>query len=113
MKIPFLNLKYLNKPYENEIKIAVNRVVESGWYLLGNEVRQFEEEFSSYIDVNHVVGVANGLDALRIILHAYIEMGVMNDGDEVNLHNTMPKVSSHYQTTQSNHTIKPGSICAQ
>lgn len=83
MKVPFLNLKELNQPYETEIKNAIDRVVASGWYLLGNEVRHFEEEFSSYIGVNQVVGVANGLDALRIILRAYIEMGVMNEGDEV------------------------------
>lgn len=83
MSVPFLNLKDLNQPYEAEIKKAIDKVVKSGWYLLGNEVKSFEEEFSSYVGVDHTVGVANGLDALRIILRAYIELGVMNEGDEV------------------------------
>lgn len=83
MNVPFLNLKELNQPYEAEIEEAINRVIESGWYLLGNEVKTFEEEFSNYIGVDHTVGVANGLDALRIILRAYIEMGFMKEGDEV------------------------------
>lgn len=83
MNVPFLNLRDLNQPYEAEIQKAIDRVVKSGWYLLGDEVSNFENEFSGYIGVSHVVGVANGLDALRIILRAYIEMGVMSEGDEV------------------------------
>lgn len=83
MNVPFLNLRELNQPYEAEIKEAINRVVESGWYLLGNEVKSFEEEFSEYIGVKNTIGVANGLDALRIILRAYIEMGLIKEGDEV------------------------------
>lgn len=83
MKVPFLNLRELNKPYEAEIKKAVNRVIDSGWYLLGKEVESFEQEYSDFIGVEHTVGVANGLDALRIILRAYIEMGIMEEGDEI------------------------------
>lgn len=83
MKIPFLDLKAVNAPYEKEIKEAMKRVVDTGWYLLGSEVEAFEEEFSNYVGVNHTVGVANGLDALRIILRAYMEMGEIKEGDEV------------------------------
>lgn len=83
MKVPFLNLKELNKPYTAEIKYAFDRVLESGWYLLGKEVASFEEEYSEYIGVEHTIGVANGLDALRIILKAYIELGIMAEGDEI------------------------------
>ena len=83
MKIPLLDLKAVNAPYEKEIIDAIKRVVDSGWYLLGSEVKEFEKEFSEYIKVNHTIGVANGLDALRIILRAYMEMGEMEEGDEV------------------------------
>lgn len=83
MKVPFLNLRELNKPYEDDIKKAINRVVDSGWYLLGEEVETFEKEYSDFIGVEHTVGVANGLDALRIILRAYIEMGEFQEGDEI------------------------------
>ena len=83
MKVPFLNLRELNKPYEEDIKKAINRVIDSGCYLLGKEVESFEQEYSDFIGVEHTVGVANGLDALRIILRAYIEMGYMREGDEI------------------------------
>jgi aminotransferase, degT/dnrJ/eryC1/strS family len=61
----------------------VKRVVDSGYYLQGNENKVFEEHYAQYIGCNHAVGVANGLDALFLILHAYMEMGVMNPGDEI------------------------------
>lgn len=83
MNIPFLSLKDVNKPYEKEISAAVNRVIDSGWYLKGREVESFEREYSDFIGVNHTVGVANGLDALRIILRAYMEQGILEEGDEV------------------------------
>lgn len=83
MKVKFLDLKEVNKPYENEIRNGMNRVIDSGWYLLGKEVESFEKEYSNYVGVKHTVGVANGLDALRIILRAYIEMGIMKGGDEI------------------------------
>ncbi|MEX2409762.1 MAG: DegT/DnrJ/EryC1/StrS family aminotransferase [Candidatus Paceibacterota bacterium] len=83
MKIKFLDLQKINKVYADEIKEATNRVIDSGWYLTGKEVESFETEFSSYVGVKHTVGVANGLDALRIILRAYIEMGVIKEGDEI------------------------------
>lgn len=83
MKIPFLDLKAVNAPYEQEIKLAMNRVVDSGWYLQGAEVDAFEKEYADFLGVKHTIGVANGLDALRIILRAYIELGVMQEGDEI------------------------------
>lgn len=81
--IEFLNLKKINDSFEPELSNAIKRVLDSGWYLLGNEVKAFEEEYAKYIGTKHCVGVANGLDALRIILRAYIELGVMQEGDEI------------------------------
>ena len=77
--IPFLDLKEMNQQYSEEIKKAVNRVVESGWYVLSKEVENFEREFAQYCGVNHAIGVANGLDALTLILKAY----EIKKGDEV------------------------------
>jgi dTDP-4-amino-4,6-dideoxygalactose transaminase len=81
--IKFLDLQKINAQYEVELKAAIGRVIDSGRYLLGNEVKNFETHLAEYIGVRHVIGVANGLDALRLILKAYIEMGVMQEGDEV------------------------------
>lgn len=78
-----LSLKRLNEPYEQGIKEAIDRVVSSGWYLRGKETETFERLMADYLDVKNVIGVANGLDALRLILKAYIEMGRLNQGDEV------------------------------
>lgn len=77
--IPFLDLKAINQQYQEEIKVAMERVLNSGWYILGNEVKAFEEEFAAYCGVKHCIGVANGLDALTLIIRAY---GIGN-GDEV------------------------------
>jgi len=81
--ISFLDLKKINAQYQTELKEACARVIDSGWYVLGNEVAEFEKEFSAYCDTKHCLGVANGLDALVLILRAYIELGVMQKGDEV------------------------------
>jgi len=81
--IKFLDLKKINNRDGLEIKKAISRVLDSGWYLLGNEVATFEENFASYCGVKHCIGVANGLDALRLIFKAYIEMGKMQEGDEI------------------------------
>jgi len=81
--IKFLDLQKINAQYADEIKTATARVIDSGWYLLGNEVNQFETNLADYLQVKHTIAVANGLDALRLILKAYIEMGIMNEGDEV------------------------------
>ena len=77
--IEFLNLKKVNQPYEAEIKLAVQRVLDSGWYILGQETEHFEQEFAAYCEVKHCIGVGNGLDALSLILRAY-DIG---PGDEV------------------------------
>lgn len=81
--IDFLNLKKVNQQYADEIEQAIKRVLESGWYLQGSENQQFEKEFADYIGTKYSIGCANGLDALTLILRAYIEMGVMSMGDEV------------------------------
>jgi len=81
--IDFLDLNATHEPYADELREAVHRVVDSGWYLFGEEVDAFEDDFSTYTGVEHTVGVGSGLAALRIILRAYKEMGEMRDGDEV------------------------------
>ena len=81
--IKFLDLQKVTASHADEIRSAIARVVDSGWYLLGNEVRTFEENYARYIGTNHCIGVGNGLDALTLIFRAYIEMGVMEVGDEV------------------------------
>ncbi len=81
--IKYLDLKCLNGAYDQEIRQAVDDVLRSGWYLRGEATRRFEEHYADYIGTSHCVGVANGLDALTLILRAYKELGVMHDGDEV------------------------------
>lgn len=81
--IKFLDLQAVNMQYQAEIEDSLLRVFRSGWYLLGSEVKTFEKNLSSYIGTPNAIGVANGLDALRLIFRAYIELGVMSEGDEV------------------------------
>lgn len=81
--IPFLSLKDVTALHGAEINEAVSRVVNGGWYLQGAENEKFEKDFSEFISAKHCVGCANGLDALIWIFRAYIEMGVMQSGDEV------------------------------
>ena len=81
--IKFLDLQGINATYADELHDAAQRVIDSGWYLLGEEVESFEDDFSAYVGAEHTIGVGNGLDALRVILRAYKELGVMEDGDEV------------------------------
>lgn len=81
--IKFLDLQKITARYSDEIHEAVNRVVDSGWYLQGKENEAFEANYSRYIGTKYTVGVANGLDALIWIFRAYIEMGVMRQGDEI------------------------------
>ena len=81
--IKFLDIKAINNSFEPDLSTAVQRVVQSGWYLLGEEAKQFEKEYAAYCGAKHCIGVANGLDALRIILKAWIEMGLMKEGDEI------------------------------
>lgn len=81
--IKFLDLQRLNQKYNVELKQVAAEVIDSGWYLLGNRVAIFEKQLSEYISVPHIIGAANGLDALRLILRGYIEMGILKKGDEV------------------------------
>lgn len=81
--IKFLDLQKINARDAVAIKEAVNRVIDSGWYLMGNELRTFEKEFAAYCGTKHCVGVANGLDALRLIFKAYMALGNLQEGDEV------------------------------
>lgn len=81
--IPFLELKHVTAAHSEEIQEAVRRVVDSGWYLQGEENARFEHEYADYIGTKHCVGVANGLDALTWIFRAYIELGRLAPGDEV------------------------------
>lgn len=83
MKVPFLSLKDVTAMHGEEIQAAVSRVVESGWYLQGEENARFEKDYAEYIGTKHCIGVANGLDALIWIWRAYIELGIMQPGDEV------------------------------
>lgn len=81
--IKFLDLQKINLQYQNEIEEAILKVYRNGWYILGKEVENFENALAQYCGVKNMIGVANGLDALRLILKAYIEMGTMQEGDEV------------------------------
>ncbi len=81
--IYFLELKKITEKYSQEIHEAVRRVIDSGWYLQGAENKSFEANYAKYIGTNHCIGVANGLDALRLILRAYIELKIMEEGDEI------------------------------
>jgi len=81
--IKFLDLQKITASFEPELSQAIERVVKRGWFLLGEEVTAFEKEYAEYIGSRHCIGVANGLDALRLILKAYIEMGIMSEGDEI------------------------------
>jgi dTDP-4-amino-4,6-dideoxygalactose transaminase len=81
--IKFLDIQKITQSHEKEIHEAVNRVVDSGWYLLGSEVETFEKNYADFIGTKHCIGVANGLDALRLILKAYIELDILIEGDEV------------------------------
>jgi len=81
--IPFLDLKGINAQYREELIEACTKVIDSGWYIQGTECKEFDKEFAEYCGTKYAIGVANGLDALILILRAYKELGIMQDGDEV------------------------------
>ncbi len=81
--LKYLDLQRLNASFEPALSEAVQRVVSSGWYLLGNEVKTFEQAFAEYCGVRHCIGTANGLDALTLVLLAWKELGNLREGDEV------------------------------
>ncbi len=81
--ISYLDLKALNSQYRSELAQAALSVIDSGWYIRGQQLALFEREFASFCETQHCVGVANGLDALTLILRAYKELGVLKEEDEV------------------------------
>lgn len=81
--IPFLDLKNMNQQYRNELIDACSRVIDSGWYIGGKELENFEKNFAEYCGTKFAIGVANGLDALILTLRAWKELGKLKDGDEV------------------------------
>jgi dTDP-4-amino-4,6-dideoxygalactose transaminase len=81
--IKFLDLHAINQLHREEFIDAFTRVLDSGWFLMGEELKQFEQDFATYCGVKEAIGVANGLDALSLIIQAYKELGVFKDGDEV------------------------------
>ncbi len=81
--IKFLDLQKINAQYADELKQAAAEVIDSGWFLTGDKLATFEKQLAEFTGVSHAIGVANGLDALRLILKAYIDMGIMSAGDEV------------------------------
>ena len=81
--VKLLDLQAITAMHGDEIKAAVNRVIDSGWFLQGNENKQFEADYAKYIGTEHCIAVANGLDALYLLMRGYKEMGLMQDGDEI------------------------------
>ena len=81
--IKFLDLKAINNSFEPRLSNSISRVLDSGWYLLGNEAKAFEQEYARFIGAKHCIGVANGLDALRLIIKAWLELKILNEGDEI------------------------------
>ncbi len=81
--VPFLDLKAVNQQYRQALIDAATRVIDSGWYVLGQEVKAFEQDFATYCGTNHCVAMANGLDALALTLRAWKEMGKLQEDDEI------------------------------
>lgn len=81
--IKFLDLQKINLQHQEAIEEALLKTFRSGWYLSGEEAKTFEKNLSGYVGCKHAIGVANGLDALRLIFKAYIKLGIMQEGDEV------------------------------
>ena len=81
--IKFLDLQKITASFDPELKSAVNRVIDRGWFLLGEELSAFENKYAAFTGSKYCIGVANGLDALRLIIKAYKELGLLKEGDEV------------------------------
>ena len=81
--INFLDLKKINTKYSREIKKVTSKILNSGFYIMGEEHQKFEEEFAEFCQTKYALGVANGLDALILSLRAYMELGLINNGDEI------------------------------
>lgn len=83
MKVPFFDLKRENDRYAKEIKYAIDSVVDSGWYILGAKKNAFENAFATFCGTKYCIGVASGLDAIRLILEGYKALDVFQNGDEI------------------------------
>ncbi|MCP2029207.1 dTDP-4-amino-4,6-dideoxygalactose transaminase [Flavobacterium sp. HSC-32F16] len=81
--IKFLDLYQINQTYKKDLVQTFERVLDSGWYIMGAELKEFEEKFANYCNTKHCIGVANGLDALILIIRAYKELHIFKDGDEI------------------------------
>ena len=81
--IKYCDLKKITDIHEPQLSEAINRTVQSGWYIMGNEVKNFEQQFAEYCGCRYCIGTGNGLDALTIIMLAYKEIGIMQDDDEI------------------------------
>jgi len=81
--IPFLDLKKINEPYEAAFQEKLKVVIDNGWYILGNEVKEFESSFAKYCGTKYCIGTGNGFDALVLIFKGYIQLGKLQKGDEV------------------------------
>ena len=81
--ISFLDLKSINQACREELIEACTRVIDSGWYIGGSELQQFESSYAEYCGTKHCIGVANGLDALVLVIRAWKELGYLNEGDEI------------------------------
>lgn len=81
--IPFLDLKAINAQYRDKLLAVCTQVIDSGWYISGKEVEDFERKFADYCGTQYAIGVANGLDALILTLRAWKELGKLNEGDEI------------------------------
>jgi dTDP-4-amino-4,6-dideoxygalactose transaminase len=81
--IPFLDLKKINEPYETAFQEKLKTVLDNGWYILGNEVKEFETNFAKYCGTKYCIGTGNGFDALVLIFKGHIQLGKLQKGDEV------------------------------
>lgn len=81
--VKFLDLQAINHQHKENLMQAFERVLDSGWYIMGAELKKFEANFAAYCGTKHAIGVANGLDALILIIRAYKELGIFKDGDEI------------------------------
>ena len=81
--INFLDLKKINFQYKEDLLKAFEKVLNSGWFILGEQVEKFEKDFANFCGAKNCIGVANGLDALILILEGYKQLGFMKNGDEV------------------------------
>ena len=81
--VPFYDLKAINARHRKELAAALSRVLDSGWYILGEEKERFERSFANYCGAAYCIGTGNGLDALTLIIRGYKELGIMKEGDEI------------------------------